>query len=215
MHSNRISVSESLISSLVDDPENPRSHDDRNIEAIMASLRKHGQVEPLIVQSGTNMVIAGNGRAEAMRRLGWTHATVTVIEASDQEARQLSIALNRTGELAGWDEEVLTRHLQDLDGASGDGWLDALGFNQEEFEDLVSEYSADGPLPGIYDDPPPAPKPSPENLPSSNAKKVQLFLDGDALASFKENISYLGGVWNVDNQTDVVLKAVQFARDNS
>ena len=41
------------VADLVPDPANPRSHPDENLDAIVASLRRFGQVEPLIVQAGT------------------------------------------------------------------------------------------------------------------------------------------------------------------
>ena len=95
------------LDALVPDPANPRTHDSRNLGAIRASLEEHGQVEPILVQQSTNMVIAGNGRMTAMRAMGWTEAQVALLDVTDQQARKLSIALNRSGELAGWDEEVL------------------------------------------------------------------------------------------------------------
>ena len=48
------------------DPANARSHPDRNMEAVRASLLEFGQVEPLVIdKSGT--VSGGNARLWAMR----------------------------------------------------------------------------------------------------------------------------------------------------
>lgn len=99
---------------LVADPENARTHDVRNLAAIEDSLRQFGQVEPLLVQSDTNIVIGGNGRLEAMRTLGWETATVAYLDLTPASARRLSIALNRTSELAAWNPEVLIAQLQDM-----------------------------------------------------------------------------------------------------
>ncbi len=95
------------ISELVEDPLNARTHDARNIGAIKASLRRFGQVEPLVVRAGTNVVVGGNGRLTAMRSLKWKAAAVTYQDLSDTQAAALGIALNRTAELAAWDESRL------------------------------------------------------------------------------------------------------------
>lgn len=50
------------LSSLIEDKANPRTHDEKNLEAIKASLAKFGQVEPLVIQASTGMVVGGNGR---------------------------------------------------------------------------------------------------------------------------------------------------------
>ena len=41
------------------DPEHPRAHDDKNLTSIIASLRDYGQVEPLVVQRSSMMVVGG------------------------------------------------------------------------------------------------------------------------------------------------------------
>jgi hypothetical protein len=46
------------------DPSNARLHGAGNLDAITASLKRFGQAEPL-----TGMVIAGNGRMDAMKAL--------------------------------------------------------------------------------------------------------------------------------------------------
>ncbi|MCI0657681.1 MAG: ParB N-terminal domain-containing protein, partial [Acidobacteria bacterium] len=53
---------------------------DANLEAIAGSLARFGQAEPLVVQRGTNRVIAGNGRLVAMKKLGWTECDVVELD---------------------------------------------------------------------------------------------------------------------------------------
>ena len=62
------------------DPANARSHPQENMEAIVASLRRFGQAEPLVVQKRTGRVIGGNGRLVAMKQLGWTECDVVELE---------------------------------------------------------------------------------------------------------------------------------------
>jgi len=112
------------------DPTNPRAHSARNIEAIAASLRTHGQVSPLVVQKGTGVIVAGNGTHLAMAHLGWTHADVVEVDVDDHARKRLSVALNRTAELASWEDEALEAILREcMDAGSG---LDGLGFTEGE-----------------------------------------------------------------------------------
>ena len=135
------------LSSLVADPANPRTHDERNMAAIFDSLFAHGQVEPLVVQKSSRMIIAGNGRAAAMRRLGWETCDVVLLDVSDEDARALSIRLNRSGELAGWNESVLAQHLQQLDALDSSA---GFGFEQSELDALMGSLDE---LEVVHDEP--------------------------------------------------------------
>ncbi len=119
------------LSRLVEDDLNARSHGKRNRDAIRRSLEKWGQVEPLVVQAGTNRVIGGNGRLAEMRELGWSRAAVVEVEVSDMEARALGIALNRTAELAEWNNDTL-KHLLAAIRESESVELDDVGFSGRE-----------------------------------------------------------------------------------
>jgi len=118
------------------DPSNARQHGERNIEAIKGSLTKFGQVEALVVRSGTNQVIGGNGRVVAMRALGWGEADIVEVDVSDTQAIALGIALNRTSELAEWDLPSLSKL---LDGLDAEGLLDDAGFNADEFQGVLDD----------------------------------------------------------------------------
>jgi len=121
---------------LVPDAANVRTHDEKNLSAITGSLKQFGQVEPLVVQKGTNRVIGGNGRLQAMQALGWTEADVVELELNATQATALGIALNRTGELAAWDFEGLGKLLGAL---KTDGFdLTELGWAPGEVDNLLS-----------------------------------------------------------------------------
>lgn len=198
------------LSTLVPDPENPRAHDQRNLQAIAASLSEHGQVEPLLVQRSSRMIIAGNGRAEAMRSLGWTEAHVVLLDVDDVQARKLSIQLNRSGELASWDEAVLAQHLETLGGLA-DYDVGTMGFSDEELELLAAAYGGD-PLPDPDPDPQPAdpnPDPAPTTpLPASDSREVHLYLRPDQLEPWQQAVRKLAQVHGTDNTTDTVLAVV-------
>lgn len=101
------------------DPANARLHDDRNLEAIRGSLRKFGQVRPLILWG--EVVIAGNGTLQAAKSLGWTEIAISRVprDWTYEQARAYALADNRTAELASWDADLLSDQLVELDSM---GW---------------------------------------------------------------------------------------------
>jgi hypothetical protein len=124
------------IDALYEDPANARLHGERNLDAIMASLRRFGQVEPLVVKKGDRRIIGGNGRHVAMKALGWTECQVVEVDVSDTQATALGIALNRTAELAEWDEGTLARLMGSL---RDDGFdLADVGFDDAELRELFA-----------------------------------------------------------------------------
>ena len=136
----KLAIERVSLDSLHPDPANTRAHGERNLKAIQASLQQWGQAEPLVIQASTRKVIGGNGRLVAMRELGWTHCDVVVLDVDDLQATGLSIALNRTAELATWDEPGLARILEELqseDALVGVGFLDA------EIDDLLVRLAED------------------------------------------------------------------------
>ncbi len=122
------------IDSLVPDPSNARMHPEENLDAIIGSLKRFGQAEPLVVQKGTARVIAGHGRLTAMRKLGWTEVDIVELDVTNLDATALAIALNRTAELAEWDETVLAKLLKELGDA---GSLEGVGFDDAELARLL------------------------------------------------------------------------------
>lgn len=133
------------------DPANARKHGGENLAAIEASLKRFGQAEPLVVHKPTGRIIGGNGRFTAMKKLGWTEADVVELEIDELAATALGIALNRSGDLAGWDEEALGALLLELQRQDA---LDGVGFDDAAIDELLADL---GGLeePGELDDPGP------------------------------------------------------------
>lgn len=125
------------IDALRPDDRNARQHDERNIAAIVASLRLHGQVEALVIQKSTGKIIGGNGRVEAMKRLGWTETDVVYVDVDDAQAVALGITLNRTAETSpGWDFPVLKDLIAEIDTGAFD--IESLGWTKDELETIFS-----------------------------------------------------------------------------
>ena len=142
-------VEEVPLDNLSEDPENARLHSDRNIDAIVASLKKFGQVEPLVVQTATMRVVGGNGRLRAMKEMGWGSARIVRVDLDDTQARALGIALNRTAELAEWDYERLGEVIRTVTEAGIDPLL--LGWQSYEIEPLLAANWAPPPAKPLTD----------------------------------------------------------------
>jgi len=122
------------------DPANARAHGDRNLAAIVASLQRFGQAEPLVVHKQTGRVIGGNGRLVAMRKLGWSECDVVEAGVDPIEATALGIALNRTAELAEWDEPALASLLE---GLRAEDSLSGVRFPDQDIDELLADLQAE------------------------------------------------------------------------
>lgn len=133
----RLEVKRVRTDSLLLDPANARRHGERNLEAIRGSLGRFGQVEPIVVQARSNRVIGGNGRLEALRSMGREEVDVVFVDLDDLNATALAIALNRSAELASWDEVELARLLTALNEQAIE--VSELGFSPEDLAQLSPE----------------------------------------------------------------------------
>jgi len=115
------------INSLEAYPTNPRRGD---IDSIALSLKAHGQYRPIVVQYGTNFILAGNHTYKAAKKLGWKKIKITYIEVDETTARRIVLADNRLTDLAGYNEPLLKSLLQALPE------LDGTGFTASEVETL-------------------------------------------------------------------------------
>ena len=207
------------------DPENPRAHDDKNLTSIIASLRDYGQVEPLVVQRSSMMVVGGNARLQSMKHLGWSTAACVVLEMTDDKARKLSIALNRTGELAGWNDEVLAKHLMELS-VIEDFDPESLGFSDNEMMSLIAEFEKfeddfefiDGEdkkegeskendfIDGVVKIPAGM---QPSDMRASHIRMIQLFYNEGTEPTFRYWVRRLAEVYGTDNISDTVYAAIE------
>lgn len=128
-------------------PNNPKRHAN---DTIRQSISRFGFVEPVVQDQRTGYTISGHGRIEtltAMRDAGdhppegvtvtkgvWKVPTiVSWSSTSDAEAEAALVALNRTGEIGGWDTEQLTTILTSL---KEDDALDGIGYSDEDIDVL-------------------------------------------------------------------------------
>jgi ParB-like chromosome segregation protein Spo0J len=127
------------IADLSQDPANARKHDDKNIDSIIASLRRFGQQKPIVIDA-SNVVRAGNGTLEAAKRLGWDSIECVKTDLKGSDAIAYAIADNRTAELAEWDSDVLAAQLSGLL-TDDEALANAAGFSAEEIERMLEKLS--------------------------------------------------------------------------
>ncbi|ABZ85455.1 DNA methylase [Heliomicrobium modesticaldum Ice1] len=120
---------------LVPYARNARTHSKEQILQLRASLREFGFVNPVIVDKDLN-IIAGHGRVLAAKEEGIAEVPCVFAEhLTEAQKRAYIIADNRLALNAGWDAEMLSVELSDLQGADFD--ISLLGFDDAELNKLM------------------------------------------------------------------------------
>lgn len=128
-------------------PDNPRIGD---IEAIKRSLAANKQFQPILVQSATGYIVAGNHTYKAAVELGWTEIDAVMLDIDDTQAKAIMLAANKTADLGGYDERLLASLLADLIESDDDDLLEGTGYSSDEVDELLSA-AADFDLPDDAD----------------------------------------------------------------
>ena len=116
--------------------KNSRTHDEAQVSQIAASIKEFGFNNPVLIDPDDG-IIAGHGRILAARKLGLSEAPcIRLGHLSDTQRKAYVIADNRLALNAGWDNQMLTLELQELDGESFD--LSLLGFGADELNALLN-----------------------------------------------------------------------------
>lgn len=125
------------IDKLVPYVRNARTHSKEQILQLRASLREFGFVNPVIVDKDLN-IIAGHGRILAAKEEGITEVPCVFAEhLTEAQKRAYIIADNRLAMNAGWDMEMLSVEISELQGVDFD--LSVLGFDEAELSKLMGD----------------------------------------------------------------------------
>ena len=116
---------------------NPRTHSEKQIRQIAASIETFGFTNPVLIDA-SQTVIAGHGRVRAAKQLGMTTVpTVQLEHLSKAQVRAYVIADNKLAECAGWDRDLLAIELQELAEIDLDFALEVTGFETAELDLLI------------------------------------------------------------------------------
>ena len=206
-----LSSFETLAAELKTHPDNARRGD---TEAISESLKRFGQLRP-IVALGDGTIVAGNHTFRAATEvLGWTTVAAMKVSLSPDEALAYLLADNRTAQLGSMDDaklaELVERALNSPAGLAGTGYSDddvnelaaqlaALDSDELEYQAPTNEFddrhtSVETPAADLADRKP--------------MEQFVLIYDADKAEELREAIKTLRVKWGVSGVREVVLQAV-------
>jgi DNA modification methylase len=116
--------------------KNPKKH---NKKAIIESLKRFKPTQPILVQKGTHLIIAGHGRLEAFKELGYQEVPIIELDMTDAEAHAYALVDNQTVIAGGWDDKLLTLDLQDLKLEIPELDMSVFGFSDKQTGKEVKE----------------------------------------------------------------------------
>lgn len=161
-----------------------------DVQAIRASIRRHGQYRSLIVRTTSNdryTILAGNHTHDAIRAEGHPTARCEIIQCTDDEARRINLADNRLSEIGSFDNDALAELLSYLDGD-----FEGTGYTQDDVDALLGIEELPPALTDVDDVPEPPADPvtkpgdvwhlGPHRLlcgDSTDVTAVETMLDGD------------------------------------
>jgi len=115
---------------------NPRKISEKGLHKLKRSVEEFGFVNPILVQKGTNIIIAGHQRLKAAKAAGLTEVPVVWLDMDAVTAKAYNIADNRLQDEAEWDFTPLADLLTELDTGAFD--LTLTGFDADELEQMMN-----------------------------------------------------------------------------
>jgi DNA modification methylase len=123
------------VDELIPDVRNPRTHPDKQVAQIAASIVEYGFTNPVLIDTAGG-IIAGHARVLAARRLHLERVPVIVLgHLTEIQKRAYVIADNKLALNAEWNLELLRQEV-----AATEAELRKLDvFSEKEFEELMAE----------------------------------------------------------------------------
>jgi len=142
------------VGSLSTDPQNARTHSNKQIGQLEASIKRFGLTNPILADEH-GVIIAGHARLAAAINLGLDVVPVIVVGGlSEAERRALALADNKIALNAGWDEKLLATELEFLADLQIDLDVSITGFDTVEIDRIIASASQDN---GPAEEAPPPP----------------------------------------------------------
>lgn len=121
---------------------NSRTHSDAQVAQIAASVREFGFTNPVLIDADDG-IIAGHGRVLAARKLKMADVPcIRLSHLNEAQRRLYVIADNKLALNAGWDMQMLSLEIGDLNGMDLD--LSLTGFSSEEVGILLAKAGTQG-----------------------------------------------------------------------
>lgn len=204
-------------------PGNARVH---NLDAIRESRAANGEYRSIVVQvddpdqpEAGGTILAGHGNYMTAEKAGDPEIRCELITCSDDTARKIVLADNRTSELGGYDDRLLAELLGDIEDLTGTGYdeqfLDDLTAGLEEGDAIFEHTNApadDGELKDMT--PAKSIEEKEELYAESSTRMLVLTYPVDTFTSIVEKLATLAERHGVDSNADVVEHLVNQATAN-
>lgn len=129
MNKENLKIEYVSIDSLVANDKNPRKWTDEQKEQLKESIKRFGNVDPIIVnthEERKNVIVGGHFRVEACKELGYKNMPVVFVNLTPEKEAELNLRLNRNqGE---FDLEMLAEFDSSM--------LLDIGFTSEDIDDI-------------------------------------------------------------------------------
>jgi len=138
----KIEVKNLPADALIPYARNARTHSEDQVKQIAASIREFGFNNPILIRDDLT-VIAGHGRLAAAKVLGLKEVpTISLSHLTPLQVRAYVLADNKLALNAGWDDEMLTVELKDLELEGFD--VSLTGFDEVEVSSLLADNTEEG-----------------------------------------------------------------------
>lgn len=125
------------VSELIPYINNSRTHSEEQITQIVSSIKEFGFTNPILIDKD-NSIIAGHGRLQAVKRLGYDEVPCILISGlTKTQIKALIIADNQLALNAGWDLEKLSVEIEGLEDDKFD--ISLLGFNEDFLNKIFND----------------------------------------------------------------------------
>lgn len=125
------------VAGLIPYARNARTHSDEQVAQIAASIKEWGWTTPVLVDE-SGEIIAGHGRVMAARKLNIDEIpTMTATGWSKAQKQAYVLADNQLPQNAGWDVDLLSVEMKDLDSEGFD--LSLIGFDDDMMANMLVE----------------------------------------------------------------------------
>lgn len=128
------------VDALIPYARNARTHSDEQVAQLAASIKEWGWTTPVLVDEDGE-IIAGHGRVMAARKLGIEEVpTMTASGWTKAQKQAYVLADNQLPQNAGWDMDLLSVEMKDLDAEGFD--LSLIGFGDDMLANMLVDKTA-------------------------------------------------------------------------